>query len=229
MKFKLYFQILTLFPEMFPGHLSFSLSGKALKKELWSYKANNIRDYGIGKHKKVDDKVYGGGNGFVMRPDVLNNAILDNIQPNMPIYYMSPRGTPINNDIIDNILEFSQIMIICGRYEGIDQRVIDKYNMQEVCVGDVILLGGESAALLMMEAAIRKVRGVINSPESLEDESFVNIGGNKLLEYPLYTQPSSFLNLDVPEILLSGNHKKILEWRRNQSLDLTKKRRPDIL
>ena len=231
MKSNLHFKILTLFPEMFPGTLGFSLAGKALDKGLWSYEPINIRDYGIGKHKQVDDYPYGGGHGLVIKPDVIGNAIRFNATTShMPIYYMSPRGDPINNDIVDNIVNQSEVTIICGRYEGIDQRVIDEYNIKEVCVGDVVLSGGEPAAILMMDAIIRKIPGVLHNSNTLVEESFSKIfGEEELLEYPLYTKPQKWNKRAVPQILLSGNHAKIKEWKRSMSLDLTQKRRSDML
>lgn len=226
----MHFTILSLFPDMFPGTLGFSLAGQALQENLWSYNAVDIRKYGIGKNSQVDDYIYGGGSGMVIRPDVLGAAIEESVDSHQKIYYMSPRGIPIHNEIIDDILSLESICIICGRYEGIDQRVIDEYNIQEVCVGDVVLSGGEPAALLLMDAIIRKIPGVINNNIALREESFGGMLGYKsLLEYDLYTKPAKWKGRSVPSVLTTGNHNNIKIWKAKRSLDLTKARRPDIL
>jgi tRNA (guanine37-N1)-methyltransferase len=226
-------EILTLFPEMFPGVLGFSLSGSALSKGLWSYNIVNIRDFGIGAHQQVDDTQFGGGSGMVIRPDVLGPAIEKSIlnqKGKKNIYYLSPRGFPINNEVIDEILTKKDIILICGRYEGIDERVIEEYNAIEICVGDVVLSGGEPAAQLLLDACIRKVPGVLDNPHSLIEESFGNIAdGLTLLEYPLYTKPRLWKSRQVPDVLLSGHHKQIGEWRSKQAFEETKKRRPELL
>ncbi|KJV57277.1 tRNA (guanine(37)-N(1))-methyltransferase [Orientia chuto str. Dubai] len=228
--------ILSLFPEMFPGPLQYSLAGKALKKNIWSYKVINIKDFGITKHKKVDDEPYGGGCGLVMRADVLAKAIdyvlntyTDlNIQPYL--YYMSPRGEIINQNFIKKIIKQKNIIIICGRFEGIDERVIEKYNILEASLGNFILSGGEIAALALLDSCIRLLPGVIANQSTLLEESFNTIEDNMtLLEYPLYTRPSEWCNLKVPDVLLSGNHKQIKEWRLNQSIKITKQRRPHFI
>ena len=167
---------------------------------------------------------------MVMRPDVLGNAIESCVTPRQKIYYMSPRGVPINNDIIDNILFSESICIICGRYEGIDQRVIDEYNIQEVCVGDIVLSGGEPAALLLMDGVIRKIPGVINNNIALQEESFSPMFDHQsLLEYDLYTKPAKWKGRSVPVVLMNGHHNNIKLWKAKRSLDLTRERRPDIL
>jgi tRNA (guanine37-N1)-methyltransferase len=233
MESKLNIEILTLFPEMFPGTLGFSLIGNALKRGLWSYNVINVRDFGIGMHKQVDDIPFGGGHGMVIRPDVLGGAIkkaIFNQKDKTNIYYLSPRGKPINNAIIDEIIEKKDIIMICGRYEGIDERIIEEYNPTEICVGDVVLSGGEPAAQLVLDACIRKIPGVLGNYDSLLEESFSDISEDDvLLEYPLYTRPRSWKSREVPNVLLSGNHKKISEWRYDRAIEETKKRRPELL
>ncbi len=224
------FKLLTLFPEMFPGPLNYSLAGKALDSGKWSFSTVNIRDYAEDKHGTVDDICYGGGTGMVMRPDILGNAIDKNIGKNSKLLYMSPRGKIFNqNKAYELVNSPEDIVIICGRYEGIDQRIIDKYEIEEVSMGDFVLSGGEIAALMLMDACIRLLPGVISKGEALNEESF---GKNKeyagLLEYPLYTRPSEWDGYKVPDVLLSGNHEKIAAWRLAQAQEITKKRRPDL-
>jgi tRNA (guanine37-N1)-methyltransferase len=233
MNSKLNIEILTLFPEMFPGFLGFSLAGQGLSKGIWSYNIINIRDFGIGFHKQVDDTQFGGGDGMVIRADVLGPAIdkaISNQNGKKNIYYLSPRGIPINNKIIDQILIEKSIIMICGRYEGIDERIIGEYNVKEICVGDVVLSGGEPACQLVLDACIRKIPGILENQDSLIEESFGNISENMtLLEYPLYTKPRLWKSLEVPEVLLSGHHKQIKEWRLERAKEETKKRRPELL
>lgn len=229
--------ILSLFPEMFPGPLQYSLAGKALKRNIWSYKAINIKDFGITKHKKVDDEPYGGGSGLVMRADVLEKAIdyalntYTNLNTKPYLCYMSPRGDIINQNLIKEIIKQKNIIIICGRFEGIDERVIEKYNVSEISLGNFVLSGGEIAALALLDSCIRLLPGVIANQNTLLEESFntINEGNVTLLEYPLYTRPAVWCNLRVPEVLLSGDHKKIKEWRLNQSIKITKQRRPHFI
>ncbi|MES2215167.1 MAG: tRNA (guanosine(37)-N1)-methyltransferase TrmD [Pseudomonadota bacterium] len=225
--------ILSLFPEMFPGILQHSLSGTALKKNIWSYDAINLRDFGLTKHKNVDDEPFGGGNGLVMRSDVLGDA-LDHAakkNPNAKIYYLSPRGIPINQRLVEKIVSEKEIIILCGRFEGIDERVIEEYNATEISLGDFILSGGEGAALCLLDACIRLLPGVLQNQKTLSEESFGDIGGGFIggLEYPLYTRPAEWRGRAVPEVLLSGNHKEIENWRSKQALRVTKERRPDLL
>ena len=225
-------EILTLFPSMFPGTLGHSIIGKALEKSLWTYNIIDLRNFGIGIHKQVDDIPYGGGSGMVIRPDILGSAI-DNAISNQGgkrnIYYLSPRGEPINNNLIDEILKKQDIILLCGRYEGIDERVIDEYNLTEICVGDVVLSGGEPAAQLLLDACIRKIPGVLGNQNSLLEESFNDSFNRILLEYPLYTRPRIWKSREVPSVLLNGNHKKIQDWRYDMSLEVTKNRRPELL
>ncbi|MFK8040043.1 MAG: tRNA (guanosine(37)-N1)-methyltransferase TrmD [Rickettsiaceae bacterium] len=225
--------ILTLFPEMFPGPLGHSLSGKALGAGIWSYNAINIRDFGLTKHKKVDDTSYGGTGGLVMRPDVLGSAIdyAIDLYPESQIYYPSPRGTMMNQSFIRNISKQKQILILCGRFEGIDERVIEQYNITEFSLGDYVLSGGEVAAFGLLDCVIRLLDGVLDNKSVLSTESFEKIGGyeHSLLEYPLYTKPVTWKGHTVPDILCSGHHQKIEKWQLEQSIALTKKRRPDLL
>lgn len=231
---KLHITFLTTFPQIFPGPLGFSLSGKALDKGIWSYETVNIRDFGITKHKKVDDLPYGGGSGMVVRPDVLSKAIDFALEknPNSRISYTSPRGKVINQQMIQDIvsIDSQSLIIICLRFEGIDQRVLNYYNIEEVSLGDFILSGGEIAALALADSCIRLLEGVVENAENLKNESFNpqgELGG--LLEYPLYTRPQIWNGLEVPNALLSGHHEEIKQWRRNASLEITKLRRPDLL
>lgn len=220
--------ILSLFPEMFPGTLQYSLAGQALAKGLWSYDTINIRDFGISKHRNVDDEPYGGGNGLVMRPDVVGRALDSAIKKNKAdIYYMSPRGKPLTQGLVRQIAEKGSIIILCGRFEGIDERLIEEYNATEISLGDFVLSGGEIAAMAVLDACIRLIPGVLANQSTLVEESFSCIDG--LLEYPLYTRPAQWNDRLVPEVLLSGNHQKIKEWRAEQSQKITAERRPDLL
>lgn len=216
--------VLTLYPDMFPGSLGESLAGRALEKGIWRCNAVNIRDYAIDKHRTVDDTPCGGSPGMVIRPDVLGSAIEDNWDGTSPLIYLSPRGKPVRQPKIRELAASKKTTFICGRFEGIDQRILDHYPIEEIAVGDVILSGGEPAALLVMDAIIRLLPGVIGAEASLEEESFEN----DLLEHPHYTRPRNFKGMDVPEVLLSGNHAKIAEWRLSQAKEITKARRPDL-
>lgn len=225
-------KILTLFPEVFDNYLKSSILGKALEKNLWSYNLINIRDYSKDKHKKVDDIPFGGGCGMVINPNVIADAIDTNCDvSNTKFYYMSPRGSVFNQKKVNEVLKYKNIAIVCGRYEGVDQRVIDEYNMEEISIGDFVLTGGELPALTMIDCCVRCIEGVLGDFESLDSESFGGANSSKydyLLEYPLYTQPRIWRNREVPEILLSGHHKKIEEWKLSESEKITKERRPDL-
>lgn len=223
------FTILTIFPEMFPGFLGYSLAGKALKEKIWDLEVVNVRSFAKDKHSTVDDVAYGGGPGMVMRPDVLGNA-LDNVlstHTNTKLIYMTPSGKTFNQNIAYELKAFSHITILCGRFEGIDQRLIDEYNPYELSIGDYILSGGEVAAMVVIDACVRLLPGVMSNFNSLSEESF-SYKGN-MLEYPQYTRPKWWKKHGVPEVLLSGNHKKINDWRLEQSHLITKKRRPELL
>jgi tRNA (guanine37-N1)-methyltransferase len=219
--------VLTLFPEMFPGPLGSSLAGQALEADRWRLETINIRDFATDKHRSVDDTPSGGGPGMVMRADILGAAI-DGARektPGLPLIYPSPRGVPLTQVRIRELSTGPGMMLICGRFEGIDQRVIESRHIEEICIGDYILSGGELAAMVMIDAAVRLLPGVMGTAASGTDESFEN----GLLEYPHYTRPREWEGRTIPDILLSGNHERIAEWRRQQSEAITAERRPDLL
>ncbi|WP_137157184.1 tRNA (guanosine(37)-N1)-methyltransferase TrmD [Rhizobium sp. FKL33] len=217
--------ILTLYPEMFPGYLGESLSGKALTRGDWSLETIQIRDFATDKHRSVDDTPAGGGAGMVLRADILAKAIDSVAADNRPRLLMSPRGRPLTQSKVRDLAAGDGVVIVCGRFEGVDQRVIDSRNLEEVSIGDYILSGGEPAAMILLDAVIRVLPGVMGNPLSGTHESFEN----GLLEHPHYTRPQSFESVDIPEILTSGNHARIEAWRREQALKLTAERRPDLL
>ncbi len=224
--------ILTLFPEMFPGSLNYSLAGKALRNNIWSYDVINIRDFGLTKHKNVDDEAYGGGNGLIMRPDVIGPALDKALSknPKITIYYPSPRGKLFNQDLAHKISKQKEIIILCGRFEGIDERIIEEYNAEQISIGDYILSGGEVAANVILDSVIRLLPGVLANQDTLKEESFEKKGNDKkILEHPLYTKPSIWRSRKVPEVLLSGNHQEIEKWKQIQSVKITRKLRPDLL
>lgn len=215
--------VLTVFPELFPGFLGYSLTGKALEEQKWQLQAVNIRDYAFDRHKSVDDTPCGGGAGMIMRPDVLGRAIEAN-HTRGRIIYMSPKGRPLTQKLAHELSLEEELTIVCGRFEGIDERVIEAYNVEEISIGDYILTGGEQAAQIMLDAVVRLLPGVLGNEASLEDESFENF----LLEYPQYTRPTEWEGRSVPEVLLSGHHRKIADWRREQAEIATKDKRPDL-
>ena len=212
---------------MFPGPLQYSLAGRGLNERIWSLNTINIRDFGLTKHKNVDDTAYGGGNGLIMRPDVLG-AALDyalNLTPEASIYYPSPRGKYFTQKKAKAIALEKNIIILCGRFEGIDERVIDEYNIEQISVGDYILSGGEIAALSIVDSVVRLLPGILVNQNTLKEESFeVVIDGLELVEHPLYTKPVEWRGRNVPEILLSGNHSKINVWKKDESITITKNR-----
>ncbi len=215
--------VLTVFPELFPGFLGYSLTGKALEEQKWQLQAVNIRDYAFDRHKSVDDTPCGGGAGMIMRPDVLGRAIEAN-HTRGRIIYMSPKGRPLTQKLVHELSREEELTIVCGRFEGIDERVIEAYNVEEISIGDYILTGGEQAAQIMLDAVVRLLPGILGNEASLEDESFENF----LLEYPQYTRPTEWEGRSVPEVLLSGHHRKIADWRREQAEIATKSKRPDL-
>jgi tRNA (guanine37-N1)-methyltransferase len=218
--------VLTLFPEMFPGPLGVSLAGKALASRLWALEARDIRDSATDRHRSVDDTPAGGGPGMVLRADVLAAAIdAANIAPERPRLLMSPRGRPLTQSWVVELAAGPGPLIICGRFEGVDQRVIEARRLEEVSIGDYVLSGGEIAAMALIDACVRLLPGVMGKLASGADESF----SNGLLEYPQYTRPQEFEGQPIPEILLSGDHARVAAWRRAEAEALTKARRPDLL
>lgn len=220
-------QVLTLFPEMFPGPLGISLLGQALEAGIWSLDTLQIRDFGLGRHRQVDDTPAGGGAGMVLRADVLGPA-LDHARtrsPDAPLIYLSPRGTPLTQQLARDLSEGPGVTLLAGRFEGVDQRVIDARGLREISIGDYVLAGGELAAMVVIEACVRLIPGVLGAAASLTSESFET----GLLEYPQYTKPRDWEGRAIPDVLLSGDHKKIEDWRRRQSEELTAARRPDLI
>lgn len=218
--------VLTLYPDMFPGTLGHSLAGRALENGVWDLDVTQIRDFAEGKHKNVDDTPSGGGAGMVLRADVVGRAIDSVSLPDdpRPRLMMSPRGKPLTQERVREIKDGPGVVIVCGRFEGLDQRVIDARDLEEVSIGDYILSGGEVAAQVLLDAVVRLLPGVMGNDISGETESFET----GLLEHPHYTRPAIWAGLSIPDILSSGNHGKVEEWRRKQAEELTKERRPDL-
>ena len=217
-------RIFTLYPELFPGPLEKGLHGKALKNNIWKIKIVNIRDYTSDKHKTVDDTPFGGGSGMVLKPDVVAKSLDENIDLNEKIFYLTPKGKPFNQKIAKQLSKEKSINFICGHFEGIDQRVLETRNIEELSIGDYILSGGEVAAIVILDSILRLVPGVIGNENSTKEESFEN----GLLEYPQYTKPQTWEKKSVPDVLLSGDHGKIKDWRLSQSEAITRDRRPDL-
>jgi len=215
--------VLTLYPEMFPGPLGISLAGRGLREGLWSMEAVQIRDFATDKHRSVDDTPAGGGAGMVMRADVIASA-LDSVAPGRPILAMTPRGKPLAQDRVRQLAEGPGAIILCGRFEGIDERLFEAREIEQVSIGDYILSGGEMAALTLLDACIRLIPGVMGAPSSGMDESFET----GLLEYPQYTRPVEWEGRTIPEVLRSGDHAKIEAWRRQRAEIDTRSRRPDL-
>ena len=216
--------VLSLFPEMFPGTLAFSIAGKALVNNLWSLNTINIRDFSNDKNGKVDDVPFGGGHGMVLKPEVLDRALKSVLDHNGPRVYLSPRGRKFDQSFAKDLSKEKGVVFICGRYEGVDERFLTHNDIQEVSVGDYVLSGGEIGAQLIMDATIRLLPNVIGNSQGLVEESFEG----DLLEYPLYTQPRVWNGIEVPEVLLSGDHKKIETWKIKMSEKITKLKRPDL-
>jgi len=217
-------RVFTLYPEFFPGPLGKGLYGKALAEKIWKLETVNIRDYATDKHKTVDDTTYGGGSGMLIKPNVLANSLDKNINSKERIIYLSPRGKLFNQKLAKELSKEGTINLICGHFEGVDQRVIESRNIEEVSIGDFVLSGGESAAFVMLDAIIRLLSGVLGNETSVEEESFEN----GLLEYPQFTKPQIWEEKTVPDVLLSGDHAKIKDWRLSQSEAITRDRRPDL-
>ena len=219
--------VLTIFPEMFPGPLGLSLAGKALAESKWELKTIDIRDFAADKHRSVDDTPAGGGAGMVMRADIAAAAIdaaRASAAPSTPVIYLSPRGYPFMQEQARELAERPGVILLCGRFEGIDERVLQARNVEEISIGDYVLSGGELAAQVVIDAVVRLLPGVAGNESSLAEESFAQ----GLLEYPHFTRPREWEGRAIPDVLLSGDHKRIAEWRREQAEKLTKDRRPDL-
>ena len=217
-------RIFTLYPDFYPGPLDKGLYGKALTKKKWELEIVNIRNFTKDKHKTVDDPPYGGGSGMLIRPDVIANAIDKKTNKNEKIIYLTPKGKLFNQKIAKDLSKENFINLICGHFEGIDQRVIDTRNIEEISIGDYILSGGETAATVVIDSILRLIPGVLGNVKSIHEESFEN----GLLEYPHYTKPQVWEKKSVPDVLLSGDHSKIKDWRLSQSEAITRLRRPDL-
>lgn len=219
--------VLTLFPDMFPGPLGYSILGRGLEEKRWTLNPIDIRSYALDKHRSVDDIAYGGGPGMIMRPEALNAALEDvciNGRDTRHLIYLSPRGKPITQGRVKELAQTPKVAMVCGRFEGIDQRVLDAWDLEELSLGDFVLAGGEIAAMALIEACVRLLPGIVGTCESLEEESF----SKGLLEYPHYTRPREWKGLGVPDVLVSGNHEQIRSWRLAQAEKITQERRPDM-
>ena len=217
-------KVFTLYPEVFPGPLSKGLYGKALSKELWNLKVVNIRDAAEDKHKTVDDTPYGGGSGMLLKADILAKSLDQNKTESERIIYLSPKGKKFNQLYAKELSKEKSVSFICGHFEGVDERVLSTRNIEEISIGDYVLSGGETAAFVVIDSILRLLPGVLGNENSKEDESFEN----GLLEYPQYTKPQIWEEKGVPEVLLSGDHSKIKDWRLSQSEAITRVRRPDL-
>ena len=217
-------RIFTLYPEVFPGPLNKGLYGKALSKKIWNLDIVNIRNAAEDKHKTVDDTPFGGGSGMLIKPDVLATSIDNNINKNEKIFYLSPKGKLFNQRVAKSLSKERCVNLICGHFEGVDQRLLETRNIEEISVGDYVLSGGETAALVIIDSILRLIPGVLGNEKSANEESFEN----GLLEYPQYTKPQIWEKKSVPEVLLSGDHSKIKDWRLSQSEAITRLRRPDL-
>ena len=217
-------QVFTLYPEVFPGPLSKGLYGKALSNNLWSLKVINIRDSAIDKHKTVDDTPYGGGTGMLLKADVLANSLDKKVKKGERVFYLSPKGKKFDQKLAQDLSKEKSISLICGHFEGVDERVLTTRNIEEISIGDYVLSGGETAALVVLDSILRLLPGVLGNTKSSLDETFEN----GLLEYPQYTKPQIWEEKSVPDVLLSGDHSKIKDWRLSQSEAITRVRRPDL-
>ena len=220
--------ILTLFPEMFPGPLGFSIIGKALEEKTWLLELIKLQNFSKKGPKYVDDKPYGGGSGMIIKSEIVHEALkqtIKKIKNNYSLVYLTPKGKKLDQKKIKRFVKRNNLILVCGKYEGIDQRVIDAWKMEEISMGDYVLSGGEIAAMSLIDSCVRLLPNVLGSAKSLENETFEN----NLLEYPQYTKPRKWLGKKVPEVLLSGNHRKINEWKKKESIRITKIKRPDLL
>ncbi|MDN5568266.1 MAG: tRNA (guanosine(37)-N1)-methyltransferase TrmD, partial [Paracoccus sp. (in: a-proteobacteria)] len=221
-------RVITLFPEAFPGILGLSLTGKALSQGLWNMQTIPLRDFGVGKHRNVDDTPAGGGAGMVIRADVMDAAIRDaSAGARLPVIYMSPRGKPLTQARARELAQGPGVILICGRFEGVDQRVLDAHGVEEISIGDYVLTGGEIAAQVLIDTTVRLIPRVLGNQDSLAEESF-SVGNRGLLEHPQFTKPALWDDRQIPDILLSGNHAAIADWRAREAERLTKERRPDL-
>ena len=217
-------QVFTLYPEFFPGPLAKGMYGKALSNKLWNLSVVNIRDAATDKHKTVDDTPYGGGTGMLLKPDILAKSLDQRVKKDERIFYLSPRGKKFDQKFAKDLSKEKSISLICGHFEGVDERVLDTRNIEEISIGDYVLSGGETAALVVLDSILRLLPGVLGNEKSAIDETFEN----GLLEYPQYTKPQIWEEKPVPEVLLSGDHAKIKDWRLSQSEAITRDRRPDL-
>ena len=217
-------QVFTLYPEVFPGPLSKGLYGKALSNKLWDLSVINIRDAATDKHKTVDDTPYGGGTGMLLKADILANSLDRKVKKGERVFYLSPKGKKFDQKLAQELAKEKSISLICGHFEGVDERVLTTRNIEEISIGDYILSGGETAALVVLDSILRLLPGVIGNDKSSLDETFEN----GLLEYPQYTKPQIWEEKSVPDVLLSGDHSKIKDWRLSQSEAITRDRRPDL-
>ena len=217
-------KIFTLYPEIFPGPLAGGIYGKAMGNGLWNLKTVNIRDYADDKHKTVDDTVFGGGSGMLMKPDVVAKSLDGNITKGEKIFYLSPKGKNFNQNFANSLSKQNGINLICGHFEGIDDRLLSTRNIEEISIGDYILSGGETAAFVILDSILRLIPGVLGNKDSVKDETFEN----SLLEYPQFTKPKVWEGKSVPDVLFSGDHAKIKSWRLSQSEDITRRQRPDL-
>lgn len=218
--------VFTLFPELYPGPLGVSVSGRGLKNKAWSLETVNIRDYATDKHKTVDDTPFGGGPGMVMRPDVIDRALSSHYEPEQTprLIYLSPRGKPFTQSLAKELAKAPSLGLLCGRFEGVDQRVLDAWDFDEVSIGDYVLTGGEIASMVLIDACIRHLPGVLGCADSLDEESF----SHGLVEYPQYTRPQDWGGRKVPDVLNSGHHGKIRQWRHEESKKMTQRYRSDL-
>ena len=219
-------RVLTIFPEMFPGPLAVSLAGQAFERGVWALETVDIRDFASDKHRSVDDAPFGGGPGMVMRPDVVDAALAATLAspPALPVVYLSPRGARLDQRMVRELASGPGVILLCGRFEGVDERVIEAREAREISLGDFVLSGGEPAAIALIDACLRQLPGVVGREESLEEESFER----GLLEYPHYTRPQDWQGRTVPEVLVSGHHEKVRAWRLAQAEKVTRERRPDL-
>tara|TARA_Y100001970_G_scaffold255186_1_gene331648 strand:- start:5558 stop:6253 length:696 start_codon:yes stop_codon:yes gene_type:complete len=217
-------RVFTLYPDIFPGPLRKGLYGKAFEKKVWNLEVVNIRDYANDKHKTVDDTPFGGGSGMLLKPDILAKSLDINTKPGERIFYLSPKGKKFDQETAKDLSKENTINLVCGHFEGVDERILQTRKIEEISIGDYILSGGESASFVIIDSVLRLLPGVLGNNTSKEEESFEN----GLLEYPQYTKPQIWEKKTVPEVLLSGDHGKIKDWRLSQSKDITRRRRPDL-